>query len=414
MKKRRLNPIRTSPLSIFCGLVRIGLIAVASGAATGALAQRVADVDLDLSRMEHVVNVPGETKGSGGGGLLGDPRDTRRLGVSRIDVFGLTAQTERVLFVVSAHPSMVYESKGGLETYQVIKNQIVATVGGLSAGTLFNVVLHDGRLIRTFKPQLVPAGRGVTNELRAWIQPVNSSLETLGLGSGGRVPEIKNEVKRFPELTEALGQRRNNHNHARLVQYILETGADTIFEITDHHPGFGGFLINKLSEQRRERAREAYRKAMEDPEIQAQLQAYNKERAEVQRQINEAYRKLKEDRRARGLPVFILEGSFIQQARFFGLEMTTRPPSLPDPDPGWTQLEDRLVNRYFREYLNEYFRHRGMENPTVNVILFLGSDEILPIASANTITEYVRFFRGQVRALRAHELDGLLLPGGTY
>ena len=359
----------------------------------------VATVNVDLPSMEDAFTVSTAIGGFRSGNLLGDARGTIGLGVSDINVFGVTAKAERVLFVISAHRSMVYDAKGGLPSYQTIKDEITTMVGALAAGTLFNVVLRDHNQIRMFKPKLVSSGTGVTEELRAWLQPVNSSLETLGLGPGGQVPQIQKEVSRVPELTEWLKHGRNNHNHSRHLQHMLETGVDAIFEITGHHSGFGGFAINELSERERERAREAYKKAEEDPKIQELLAAHRKEVAEVQVKIREAHKKLNEDRQARGLPPRVLEGHLHEQARFFGIEMKTRWP-LPDPDPGWKQLEPRLVNRYFREFLNEFYRDRGAENPTVNVILFLAGDEDLPKAQRDAISEYVRFFRGKLSVLR--------------
>ena len=360
----------------------------------------VASVNVDLPSMEDSFTVSTAIGGFGGGSLLGSARGTIGLGVSDINVFGLTARAERVLFVISAHRSMVYDSKGGLPSYQTIKDEITTMVGGLSAGTLFNVILRDGHQIKTFKPKLVPAGTEITEELRKWIQPVNSSLENLGFGPGGQVAQIQNEVSRFPEYSQWLRHGRNNHTHARILQYMLETGVDAVFEITGHHSGFGGFAINEASERARERAQEAHRRAMEDPKIQAELEAHRKEIAEVQKKIREAHAKLNESRRARGLPPRVLEGGVHEQARLFGIEIKTRHPQIPDPNPGWTGVETRLVHRYFREYLNQYYRDRGSEPPSVNVVLFLAGDEDLPKAREDAINEYVRFFRGRMRVLR--------------
>ena len=359
----------------------------------------VASVNIELPSMEDSFTVSTAIGGLGGGNLLGNARGSIGLGVSDINVFGLTARAERVLFVISAHRSMVYDGKGGLPSYQTIKDEIVTMVGGLSAGTLFNVMLRDDHLIRTFKPQLVPAGTNITEELRAWIQPVNSSLESLGLGPGGRVPQVKNEVSRFPDLTKQLQHQRNRYGHARILQYMLETGVDAVFEITGHHTGFGGFAVNELSERERQRNPQSYQRLREDPKVIEQMEAHQKEVAEVKVKIRDAHEKLNENRRARGLPPRVLEGNFYDQARFFEFELKTRWP-LPDPDPGWRHLEPRAVNRYFREFLNQYYRDRGADNPTINVILFLAGDEDLPKARQDAINEYVRFFRGRMRVIR--------------
>ena len=58
---------------------------------------------------------------------------------------------------------MVADKKGGLNSYKVIKDEITDMIGNLSAGTLFNVMLHDGWRTMLFKPQLSSAGSAFSN-----------------------------------------------------------------------------------------------------------------------------------------------------------------------------------------------------------------------------------------------------------
>ena len=112
--------------------------------------------------------------------------------MSDISVFGLKTRAERVLFVVDASRMMVTDSKGGLKSmvtdakgglggYKFIKDEITDMVGNLSAGTLFNVILADGFITKFMKPQLVPAGQKVHQELIQWIAPINSNARNAGL-----------------------------------------------------------------------------------------------------------------------------------------------------------------------------------------------------------------------------------------
>jgi hypothetical protein len=88
---------------------------------------------------------------------------------------------------------MVTDEKGGLDSYRVIKDEISDMVGNLSAGTLFNVMLTDIRRIKLFKPQLVPSGNEVHQELIKWISTVNNDAGVTGLEgvSGSIMPLLR-------------------------------------------------------------------------------------------------------------------------------------------------------------------------------------------------------------------------------
>ena len=130
----------------------------------------VADVDVNLPDMDQSFTVSAGLGGVGGGRLLGGTRGSIGMGLSDISVFGLKTRAERILFVIDTSRRMVTDEKGGLDSYRVIKDEISDMVGNLSAGTLFNVMLTDIRRIKLFKPQLVPSGKEVHQELIKWIQ----------------------------------------------------------------------------------------------------------------------------------------------------------------------------------------------------------------------------------------------------
>jgi len=140
----------------------------------------VANVDVNLPDMDDSFTVSAGLGGMGGASLLGSSRGSIGMGVSNVNVFGLKARAERILFVIDTNRQMVTDKKGGLNSYQVIKNEITDMVGNLSAGTLFNVMLHDRNRTMLFKSQLVSAGADTHQQLIRWITPINSGRQSTG------------------------------------------------------------------------------------------------------------------------------------------------------------------------------------------------------------------------------------------
>ena len=111
----------------------------------------VAEVDLDLPSMNEGFSVSAGIGANGGGNLMSGTRGSVGIGISDIKVFGLRAKAERILFLIDVNRSMVIDAKGGLNSFKIIKDEIINKVSMLSAGTLFNVILIDERKALKFK-----------------------------------------------------------------------------------------------------------------------------------------------------------------------------------------------------------------------------------------------------------------------
>jgi hypothetical protein len=108
------------------------------------------------------------------------------LGISEITVFGLRDSGERILFAVDAGRNMMLDSKGGLHSYNAIKEELIRLITGLSPGTLFNVIVFEGTSNRSsaFRPTLVPAIPTNFEALSRWFMPINQRADAIGLGPG--------------------------------------------------------------------------------------------------------------------------------------------------------------------------------------------------------------------------------------
>ena len=358
----------------------------------------VANVAVDLPSMDQSFTVSAGLGGIGGGNLLGGASGRLRIGLSDVNVFGLKSRAEKILFIVEANRRMVYDSKGGLHSYRVIKDEIADMIGNLSAGTLFNVMLVDGRSIKLFKRQLVPAGAGITAELSTWFAPVNSNIKNVGIGRGAKPPIVQTKLDKHEQIYAGL--RRYREGHA-ITQVALEMGVDAIFMIVGGHGGFGRIRMDLTPEEREKynakvaALKEQYKT---DPKLKAMAAARKAEEAELRKQIKIKHAALNKQRAKKGQPPKVLPGRFEHQMRELGLKFKTpQPPTIRPP----SDIADaKQVRRYFHDLCNTLFSQNDKPRPSVNVVLFFAEDEAFSDSQEKAVKEFVSYFKGKMRVIR--------------
>lgn len=339
----------------------------------------------------------GSGNGLGSGGLLGRSiSDSFAIGMSDVSVFGLKTRAERILFVIDTHAQMVNDKKGGLNSYQVIKDEITDMVGNLSAGTLFNVMLHDRTKTVFFKPQLISAGADVHQELMQWISPINASAENIGLQTN-RLAR-KNPLKTLKDEEVHLALERGllpGNETGFITQTVLEQNVDSIFLITGFHRGFEDMYRDLNIHEEAE-----WQRKISSPNYQKKLAAHFKEIPQMKLRIQATLAKLNEERKANGQPPQILKERWIyEDVETLNLKWVT-------PHPGHKpsiKMPESDVIAYFRKLVDQLFTIHDKEVPSINVLLFLAKDEELPKEWQHELNTYVRFFRGKDRIIRGQE-----------
>ncbi len=355
----------------------------------------VSAVDVNLPNMQESFTVSAGMGGFGSGSLLGGTRGTLGIGMSDISVFGLKTRAERILFVIDANSQMLTDTKGGLKSYKIIKDEITDMVGNLSAGTLFNVMMADRRNSKFFKKQLVPAGQEVHQQLIQWITPINANARNAGLVEGARGVGRENLEALSTEAThkDILWSRQPGNDTAFMTQLAVEQDVDAIFFISGYHRGFER-VRRRLTEQE-----EAdWIQFSTSRKYQEQLAAHQKEVPNMQNRIDYKLAKINEERRKKGQPDRVLDSRWgiYSDYRELGLEWETE-------HPGWRPdyfLESREIEKYFKKVVDILYTNKGSEKPSVNVILFLAGDEEMRKEWEDQLDDYTDFFRGKYRIIR--------------
>lgn len=128
-------------------------------------------------KMPEIIGVKGGMGSAGGaigsGGGLG-------FSMPGLEMFGVKSKGEKVFIVLDSTEPMMRDDRGGLVSYDLIKQEIYHMLDGLNATMLFNIAAYDWQNGQMLFPQMVPASPGNIEKVRAWLDPLNRDK-----GSGG-------------------------------------------------------------------------------------------------------------------------------------------------------------------------------------------------------------------------------------
>jgi hypothetical protein len=373
--------------------------------AVGSIAVSTVGADMPAMQESFMVADMG-TGGMGGmrlsgGGSLG-------LGVSEISVFGIRDQGERILFAIDAGRNMMVDAKGGLFSYNAIKEEIVRLTGTLAPGTVFNVLIFEShgnsRRVNRFSPTMLAATPDNIDRFRKWFMPFNQTIDQLGTrGSNARPSNtLDNAIGKV-----IAGYHGQGYPRISLTHVMLEQNADLIYVISSEWSGFSGLrrppndreLASILRENEllnRRRATAGFQRDLQlyAAALQAAIEAVNT------RETQEAA-----NRKRQGLPPRVWRSNHIvEKFREYNISIDVPHPQSalpPRTSPTTFSFEQREIEAYFREYLGQNFRSKNLPVPRINLILFLAENEDVSRPVLDNIREYLRMFNnGRFRELR--------------
>lgn len=333
------------------------------------------------------------------------------LGISEISVFGVRDSGERILFAVDAGRNMLLDSKGGLYSYNAIKEELVSLISGLSPGTLFNVILFEGtrRPSVAFRPTMVPAIPQNFDAFNRWFAPINQRVDNLGL-TGSGIP-VRRALESHPVGQTFAANDERWPPQPWLTHNALEQDTDLIYVITANWGGFTN-LRRKITEREQQQIDRERARLEATTAFQRAITAHMEEKTRLREVIRQREAAEATERRQRNLPprVWIRASAdsrrgFHERRRAYEITMRTtdpRPVELfwPRESPIYRH-EPRLVEDYFRNYLRVFYRDENKPIPRMNVILFLAEDEELTRERVAEIRGFLRHFNnGRMRELR--------------
>ena len=354
------------------------------------------DIAVDLPSSGDAFTINAGIGGFGGTSLMGSGRGQLDFGSSQVNVFGIKAKAERILFVIDTNRQMVTDKKGGLNSYRVIKDEITDMVGNLNAGTLYNVMLQDRTKTLLFKTNLVTAGSDSHAQLVRWIAPINSNANNPGLESvrGAKRPTLRSLSDQI--VYKSLSMEHRDNETIFITQYALEQNIDTIFFITGYHQGF-----EAVRRHLNEKEEIEWQKKISSREYKEQLAKHQIEVPQMQQRIRNELNRINAERKKKGQPPRVLNQrhGVYSNANELELNWNTRHPG-HRPHP---LIEPREIRKYVTKLNEQLYEQFDKPVPSINVVLFLAEDEAFSNKAQKQLKDYVSFYKGKHRIIRGEK-----------
>ena len=337
------------------------------------------------------ISLPSGAGGDGGGGFFVSNMD---LGSSKIKIdlptfslFDMKASSDKVLIVFDAARNTMSDDMGGLDAYNVIKNEITSLVRNLPSTVLFNAIVFDGSR-SAFRRNLVPATAANKKAFINWIKPINSDVSKIGVGSfTSSFLELRNPTP--PRLDgNALGGLKYNGDWYQALavypmydayQTAIEQGAGIIYFLTAswHLPKY---YLKRPSLSEANAYKNAVAKKKEEfikkggvfvsPEEHARLMAAAN--AAGQRYVDAENAK----RRASGKPLWVDHGFLFQLAINKNLpegQALNKVQLEADMRADWKfkGYTNQTLFASYEKILKKLYDSRNLKRPTLNMILLL-------------------------------------------
>lgn len=369
----------------------------------------VAAVTANVPNMQESFSVSSGTGLAGGMGdglsrmNIGDATGSLGLGMSELNVFGVTDKGERILFLIDAGRNMLTDDKGGLHSYNAIKEELVRLLSGLAPGTLYNVMLYEfntrtGARVEAFQPSLVSATPANLERLRQWLMPVNRETSRLGIRSENikATQYVDTEIGKILSGNAGRINRADPNSHYVVTQIALEQNVDLVYVISSEWRG-----LSDVARPDNDREAAEWERRVNSQPYQRQLAEHMKEREEMTKIVAEREKAENEERRKRGQPPIVFRHGWLdEKMRHFNLSFKTQHPGHHSPQQ---YIQARQVQNYFNNMIKENYRDKNLSVPRFNFIMFVAENGSLTQAQRNNLRDYTRFFGGG----RFNELKGL-------
>ena len=357
------------------------------------------DVDIQVPNLNNTAGIgrigDGNFGDLGGGGL--------DVGQISVELFDIKARGEKFLFAIDVERDLMKDSKGGLPTYNVIKEDLTQLINELPSGILFNVMLFDEGRLELWRPSLVPASSANKEDFAKWLAPVNSGPSSIGVRNDNYRPQSWNS-----EMGKnLLGTKWSNGNEVYLtVMGMLEQRPDAIFLFSDYLPGLDRGRYR--AEEDMQKSKDEYAEKIKRAGFESEADYKRKRDAywpKVSKRIADLKAEESRERQAKGIPPRIYsrgENSELRRNVEEVLKKEDKKNYVPFIAIDWkyTAISEREMESFFERLMRLEFDQNSDDRPVVNAIIFKGEDEEWTKQNDRDVDDFVDFFDGDYRVLK--------------
>ena len=350
----------------------------------------------NIQTPEVTISLPSGMGGDVGGGFdvtnIGSlSLDKIQIDLPTMDLFGLKAKAEKVLIAFDVGSRSMTDDMGGLDAFNVVRNEISTLVRGLPSTALFNMMCFDNErwyedlpcAINLFRSSLVPANDTNKRAFTTWLNQFNRTPNDIGI----REPNYSFRTNPVP-FNHGFSYDRDVWECHMVVSFYLayqaaiEQGADVIFMLTTHWPKPEEFFV-KMTDAQLKKYLEETKENAEKFVKSGGILVSKEEKEKYYRIAREHARKLidaeNEQRKAQGKPLKVVRDPWGEAWRLRtpqALEAVKRK-SEEDMHPRFkfkTYRQGTLLAAY-EPMFKKVYDSRGIKRPTLNMIVMLPKKE---------------------------------------
>ncbi len=213
-------------------------------------------------KMPEIIGVKGGFSSAGSG--LGGGAASLGFSMPELDMFGVKSNGEKIFLVLDSTEPMMRDDRGGLESYDLIKQEIYHMLEGLNSTVLFNIAAYDWQNGQMLFPKMVMATPSNIEKVKAWLDPLNrdkgagGDLAVVGTktaGPGGKTFQSKSLTNEIMDSIDVwVGP----------AMLAMQQQADTVYILAATHRNLGSTertTPKGWSESKQKKWEELYEKA---------------------------------------------------------------------------------------------------------------------------------------------------------
>ena len=350
----------------------------------------------NIQTPEVTISLPSGMGGDVGGGFdvtnIGSlSLDKIQIDLPTMDLFGLKAKAEKVLIVFDVGSRSMTDDMGGLDAFNIVRNEISTLVRGLPSTALFNMMCFDTErwyedhpcAIKIFRTSLVPASDTNKSAFTTWLNQFNRTPNDVGI----KDPDYSFRYNPVPynghfDYQEMVWQMHWVVGYFLGYQAAIEQGADVVFLLTTHWPKPEEFYVAYTDAQKKKHIEqtkanaEKFQKSGGILDTKEEKEKYfNIAREKARQLVDEENRQ----RAAKGLPLRVVRDPWGEAVRLkipeFYEAMKHKCWTDFAPKPNFKSYRLSTLMAAYEPIFKKVYDSRGVKRPTLNMIVMLPKNE---------------------------------------
>ena len=371
---------------------------------------------------ELSISLPSGMGGDGSSGigdisLAGANLQGVKIDLPTMEIFGTKASSDRVFIAFEVSEEVMKDDMGGLDAFNVVKDEIKALVNSLPGTIVFNVMAFDTHAkfnlqVACFQ-SLVPANPVNKENFSKWIDTINPNPDKVGLWwNDPRRLNQKEPPPPYPTISfHGDGWHRDQVVGRYMVyQAAIESGAGAVWILTREWNDPSKYYMS-LGEETEKRYFSQWEKNVKDYERGGKKVGTDQDWQNWIKSTEPARKKAKDwldnenkRRESKGIPKRV-QTDMLALANELKIPYPPKPVfknDLRPPTPKFKTYNRQTLFAAYEPMLKKYYDERGMPRPKVNIIMLLSRKTEWTQKDSATIRSWARMNGGgATRVLRA-------------